>query len=58
MNSVLFDNAIRKFDEYNSKDPFGKELIYSERMSTRLDRFKPDAPEYIRLAIRCQHIGR
>jgi hypothetical protein len=53
-----FNTAIRKFDEYNANDPNGKEVLYAQRMSDRLDKFKPDAAEHIRLAIRCQHIGR
>jgi hypothetical protein len=57
MNS-RFDNAIKLFDEYNSGDPNGKEVLYSQRMSDRLDKFKPGAAEHVRLAIRCQHIGR
>lgn len=55
---MKFDDAIKKFDDYNSADPNGKEVIYSHRMSERLDQFKPDAGEHIKLAIRCQHIGR
>lgn len=58
MNSSPFDNAIKKFDDYNSTDPNGKEVLYAQRMSDRLDRFKPDAGEYVKLAARCQHIGR
>src|SRR5882757_1752986 len=56
--SSRFDDAIRKFDEYNTADPNGKELLYAQRMSQRLDLFNPDAAEHIRLAARCQHIGR
>ena len=56
--SSQFNNAIKLFDEYNSADPNGKEVVYAQRMSDRLDKFKPDAAEHIRLAIRCQHIGR
>ena|ERR1041385_4363646 len=57
-NSSLFNNAIKKFDDYNATDPNGKELLYARRMSERLEQFKPDSPEYIKLAVRCQHIGR
>jgi len=65
--SALFDKAIQAFDEYNSKDPnletvdgkqMPKELLYARRMSQRLVEFKPDASEPLRLAVRCQHIGR
>lgn len=58
MTSQRFRDAISKFDEYNAADPNGKEVMYAQRMSDRLDLFKPDAAEHIRLAIRCQHIGR
>lgn len=58
MNAERFQNAIKKFDEYNAADPKGNEVIYAQRMSDRLSKFKPDADEHIRLAIRCQHIGR
>ena len=35
-----------------------KELLYARRMTARLDRFAPDAPEPVRLAARSQHIRR
>ncbi|MEJ0033638.1 MAG: DUF4202 domain-containing protein [Bacteroidota bacterium] len=57
-NLSLFNNAIKKFDDYNSADPNGKELLYAQRMSERLTQFKPDSPEYLKLAVHCQHIGR
>ncbi len=62
-----FEQAIAQFDAYNSKDPhseifdghtYPKELLYGKRMSERLDTFAPGSPEYLRLAARCQHIGR
>lgn len=62
-----FDLAISGFDEYNRQDPnreqvegtlVAKELLYARRMSERLQHFAPDAAEEIRLAARCQHIGR
>ena len=62
-----FDVAISKFDEYNRVDPnresmegemVAKELVYARRMSERLQTFEPHAPEEVRLAARCQHIGR
>jgi hypothetical protein len=58
VNSSLFNNAIKKFDDYNATDPNGKELLYAQRMSERLEQFKPGSPEYIKLAVHCQHIGR
>ena len=62
-----FDVAVSKFDEYNRVDPnrelaegemVAKELVYARRMSERLQAFEPQAPEEVRLAARCQHIGR
>lgn len=62
-----FQKAIDAFDAYNAKDPnttmvegksIPKELLYAQRMSRRLDQFKPGAPEHLKLAARCQHIGR
>jgi len=65
--SALFEKAIDAFDHYNKKDPhtekageksFPKELLYARRMSRKLVEFAPDSSEALRLAIRCQHIGR
>lgn len=65
--SALFEKALHAFDEYNGKDPnlehvdgkqVAKELLYAQRMSTRLVKFDPNASESLRLAVRCQHIGR
>jgi hypothetical protein len=62
-----FSVAISKFDEYNSGDPnlefaggvsIAKELLYAQRMSARLEKFAPGASVEVRLAVRCQHIGR
>jgi hypothetical protein len=61
------DDALRLVDEANAQDPntelvdgvqVPRELIYGRRMSTRLDAFAPDAPEFVRLAARAQHIRR
>lgn len=66
-NRDRFQLAIERFDELNAQDPNveivegvpqPKELLYARRMSERLDRFAPDAPEALRLAARCQHILR
>lgn len=63
----LFRQAIAKIDVINSEDPtqeeldglpIAKELLYSKRMSDKLDSFEPDAPEYLKIAARAQHIGR
>jgi len=65
--SEQFEKAFAQFDSYNSKDPnkeehngksHPKELLYATRMSERLDLFKPGSPDYLKLAARCQHIGR
>jgi hypothetical protein len=66
-DSVRFNAAIAAFDAANSADPnlerdgrseHPKELVYARRMSVMLDRFAPDAPEVVRLAVRCQHLRR
>ena len=59
--------AFAAFDAYNAADPhqeeanqqvFPKEVLYAKRMTERLAAFAPDAPEWLQLAARCQHIGR
>lgn len=57
-NNNRFNSAIQKFDYYNAADPNGKEVLYAQRMSERLEQFKPNSPEYLKLAVHCQHIGR
>ena len=63
----IFETARDLIDDANRADPnqvsvdgreWPKELLYSERMSDMLDRFKPDAHEVMKLAIRAQHIER
>jgi hypothetical protein len=67
MEPGKLQKAFNAFDEYNSRDPhtedwkgktYPKELLYHHRMTERLSSYFPDAPEYLRLAARCQHIGR
>jgi len=67
INDARFATAIGMFDAYNEQDPHretwqgeqvSKELLYARRMSERLQSYMPDAPEYLVLAARCQHIGR
>jgi len=62
-----FDRAIARIDAANGEDPNletvdgeprPKELVYSRRMSAMLERFAPDAPETLHLAVRAQHIQR
>jgi hypothetical protein len=67
MDDERFYAAIKAFDSYNQLDPntevldgklYPKEILYSLRMTERLSGYAPDAPESIKLAARCQHIGR
>ena len=69
MNPVqsIFETARDLIDAANGADPnqvsaggreWPKELLYSERMSDMLERFKADAHEVMKLAIRSQHIER
>lgn len=53
-----FELAIRKIDDYNGRDPHGRELPYSKRLADWVLKLKPDASEALRLAARAQHIGR
>lgn len=55
------------FDKANSKDPnkeyfegkeYPKELLYSKRLSEKLNDFVPNSSEALGLAIHCQHICR
>ena len=66
-SNTRLELAFRAFDEYNSKDPnveifdgrkIAKELLYAQRMTDQLNAYAPNAAEHIRLAARCQHIGR
>jgi hypothetical protein len=61
--------ALDRFDAVNREDPrreidqatgddVAVELLYGWRMSERLARLAPDAPEALRLAARAQHIAR
>lgn len=65
--SQRFFRAIAAFDAYHEKDPnqeiengeaVAKELLYARRMTERLASFAPGADEALKLAARCQHIGR
>ncbi len=62
-----YDTASSLIDAANSADPnqvsadgreWPKELLYSGRMSDMLQRYRPDADEVMKLAIRAQHIER
>ena len=59
--------AVELMDAANSEDPnqvtvegkeWPKELLYSHRMVDMLERYKPDADDAQKLAIRAQHIQR
>ena len=67
MNSSLYQAAIAAFDRANSEDPnkemwegteYPKELLYAQRMTEMQERYAPDAPEEVKLAVRAQHIQR
>lgn len=62
-----FVTAIHRFDEENSRDPNKeivegvaqpRELLYAQRLCAWVLRLAPAASEPLRLAARCQHIGR
>ncbi len=62
-----YDKAVALIDAANREDPnqvtadgrdWPKELLYSERMSDMLERYRPDADNAMKLAIRAQHIER
>jgi len=62
-NQERFNQAIALFDAANGEDPNQdqgrpKELLYAERMTEMLQRFRPDASEAVQLAVRAQHIRR
>lgn len=64
---MKYTKAISLMDEMNKKDPnveiyegttYAKEYLYGTRMSKKLEEFMPNAPESLKLAVRCQHICR
>jgi predicted transcriptional regulator len=67
MEPTKFEIAIALIDKKNSEDinsyqshglDFPKELLYSQRMSQKLLRFKPNASRALQIASRAQHICR
>ena len=67
MTQQAYNKAVSLMDAANSKDPnleiadgkeWPKELLYSDRMSDMLERYKPESDDVARLAIRGQHIQR
>jgi len=66
-NTTPLAKALTAFDAANALDPnletvmgdsYPKELLYGQRMSKELARFKPNASEHLQLAARAQHIER
>lgn len=66
-DQARFETAIARIDASNAEDPrtvldedreYPQELLYAQRMTERLGRFRPDASELLQLAVRCQHIRR
>ena len=64
---AAFEKAITSIDDANRQDPnivtaedkeWPKELLYSTRMINMLERYRPDADDAMKLAIRVQHIER
>lgn len=65
--SQQLKQVIDLIDGVNKQDPnkeiveskeWPKELLYSERMTDMLQRFKPDASDLLKIAVRAQHIQR
>lgn len=64
---LLFEKAIRRFDEENARDPntaifererIPYELFYAQRLTEWVERLSPSASEELLLAARCQHLCR
>ncbi|HWU33963.1 MAG TPA: DUF4202 domain-containing protein [Methylovorus sp.] len=67
MTTAQLQQALEAFDARNAEDPkrtlvdgreIPNELLYAQRMSAMLQRYRPDASEVLQLAARCQHICR
>jgi hypothetical protein len=65
--NTSFAEAIRRFDEENSRDPHReqvegvdhpRELLYAQRLTDWVRRLAPEAAETLLLAARCQHLCR
>ncbi len=61
------EKTLALIDAANKEDPnmetadgkeWPKELLYGQRMSEMIDRFKPDADDEMKIAVRAQHIQR
>lgn len=66
-NRTRFEQALRRFDEENARDPNmethdgaaqPRELLHAQRLFDWVLRLSPAAPEPLRLAARCQHLCR
>ncbi|MEO9947009.1 DUF4202 domain-containing protein [Paraglaciecola sp.] len=67
MTQAAYEQAVILIDQANSEDTnvetaegkeFPKELLYGQRMSDMLSRYKSDADHVMQLAVRGQHIQR
>ncbi len=67
MTQEQYQAAITAFDKANAEDPnketadgkeYPRELLYAQRMTEMLERYAPEAPEAVKLAVRAQHIQR
>ena len=67
LNPQKFADALRRFDDANSRDPnvenvggiiHPREQLYAQRLTNWVLRLAPEASEALRLAARCQHICR
>jgi len=67
MTQAMYEAAVALMDTANQQDPnieqaegkdWPKELLYSHRMAEMLERYRPDADNVAKLAIRAQHIER
>ena len=67
MSQNAYDKAIELIDAANAEDPnievadgkeWPKELLYGQRMSEMIERYRPDADDIVKLAVRAQHIQR
>ena len=51
-------NVLNAIDAYNQKDPQGRELPYSKKLTDWVLKLNPNPSEVLRIAARGQHIGR
>ncbi|NUO51611.1 MAG: DUF4202 family protein, partial [Polyangiaceae bacterium] len=53
-----FERACRLFEAAHAEDPTGKAPRYHAALARFVDRLEPEASEPLKLAARCQHLGR